>query len=378
MTMIRRLTLASTISIACWAVPGLAHGDNQGFLTVEGPTLKARMDAAVGLGKATGKSFWAGYGFPVRAGVAVDVEINGSEGMTFINGVMISKDLGVETRNLGVFFRYREGGTSIDRAEIYNLDGHHDMAGAPVYWLATAPASESLDLLRAMIESNLQTEVARKCVAAIALHEDRQVARILEVITGQSYSEQIRGAAVLWLSHTSGEAPFLERLAGDERNSLELRMKAIRSIGMSDDPSAVRTLESIYDSAADTRIKREAVQAAGIGRESEEASAFLIKTATSNADRQIKKAAIFWLGQKAGQHALKTLTDIATGSSDDTEIQKQAVFAISRRPADEAVPLLINVARTHSNPRVRKQAVFWLGQIGDERCVEFFKELLSK
>ncbi|HEY7545374.1 MAG TPA: HEAT repeat domain-containing protein [Blastocatellia bacterium] len=50
---------------------------------------------------------------------------------------------------------------------------------------------------------------------------------------------------------------------------------------------------------------------------------------------------------------------------------------MSQRPKDEAVPLLIKIARTHSKPEVRKQAIFWLGQTGDERALEFFKEILK-
>jgi HEAT repeat protein len=69
---------------------------------------------------------------------------------------------------------------------------------------------------------------------------------------------------------------------------------------------------------------------------------------------------------------------VLDSSDDDTEVQKQAVFAISQRPRDEAVPLLIKIAKTHSKPAVRKQAIFWLGQTGDERALEFFKEVLTK
>ena len=73
------------------------------------------------------------------------------------------------------------------------------------------------------------------------------------------------------------------------------------------------------------------------------------------------------------------LPKVALDSSDaDTEVQKQAVFAISQRPKDESVPLLIKIAKTHASPAVRKQAIFWLGQTGDERAVDFFKEILLK
>jgi HEAT repeat protein len=53
------------------------------------------------------------------------------------------------------------------------------------------------------------------------------------------------------------------------------------------------------------------------------------------------------------------------------------VFALSQLPKDEGVPLLIKVARTNSNPAVRKQAMFWLAQSKDPRAVEFFAEILK-
>ena len=43
----------------------------------------------------------------------------------------------------------------------------------------------------------------------------------------------------------------------------------------------------------------------------------------------------------------------------------------------EGVPLLINVARKNTNPAVRKQAMFWLGQSKDPRAMEFFAEILK-
>ena len=62
----------------------------------------------------------------------------------------------------------------------------------------------------------------------------------------------------------------------------------------------------------------------------------------------------------------------------DTEVKKKAVFALSQLPRDEGVPLLIQVARTHSNPAVKKQAMFWLGQSKDPRALKFFEEILFK
>ena len=56
--------------------------------------------------------------------------------------------------------------------------------------------------------------------------------------------------------------------------------------------------------------------------------------------------------------------------------KKRAVFALSQLPANEGVPKLIEVASSHSNPAVRKQAMFWLGQSKDPRALAFFERIL--
>ena len=58
-------------------------------------------------------------------------------------------------------------------------------------------------------------------------------------------------------------------------------------------------------------------------------------------------------------------------------MKKKAVFALSQFPKDEGVPLLIRVARTNTNPAVRKQAMFWLAQSKDQRAIDFFAEVLK-
>ncbi len=59
----------------------------------------------------------------------------------------------------------------------------------------------------------------------------------------------------------------------------------------------------------------------------------------------------------------------------DEEVQKQAVFALMQLPDNEGVTHLISVAKTHPNPRIRKQAVFWLGECDDPRAFDAIIEI---
>jgi HEAT repeat protein len=86
---------------------------------------------------------------------------------------------------------------------------------------------------------------------------------------------------------------------------------------------------------------------------------------------------LFWLAQIGGRkEAAEITTSIA--NDPDTEVKKKAVFALSQVHNGEGVPLLIQVARTNSNPEVRKQAFFWLGQSRDPRALDFLEEVLTK
>ncbi|HET7619348.1 MAG TPA: HEAT repeat domain-containing protein [Vicinamibacterales bacterium] len=107
-----------------------------------------------------------------------------------------------------------------------------------------------------------------------------------------------------------------------------------------------------------------------------EAVPALIQLAREDRSAQVRGEAIFWLAQKAGRQAAEAITE-RIEQDPDTQVKKRAVFALSQLPKDEGVPLLIQVARTNRNPAVRKQAMFWLGQSKDPRALEFFAEILK-
>ncbi|MGE0886800.1 MAG: HEAT repeat domain-containing protein [Blastocatellales bacterium] len=353
----------------------------QGFIPVQGQTLRNRMEAAIRQGRSTaGQSkFWSAWSFDVRPGVAVDYEWRGKDGKVRSNdGWNVSFDHKVETRNLGIFLLYGAGGDTIERVEIYNLDRQRDYSGYPVFWLGKAGNNESLNFLESLIDGQQGKRISEHGVVAIALHDDGRVGGMLKQFVGNSQNNDVRKSAVFWLGQIGGETGFLSDLVINDKENTEVRKQAAFAIGVSKDSAALSTLQSLFQSVTDREVKKQLVFAVSVNGNQDEALNFLINMATNERDSEVKKQAIFWLGQKAGEHSLKFLGDTVNSNDADTEVQKQAVFAISQRSKDEAVPLLINIARTHARAEVRKQAIFWLGQTGDERAVTFFKELLAK
>jgi PBS lyase HEAT-like repeat len=94
-------------------------------------------------------------------------------------------------------------------------------------------------------------------------------------------------------------------------------------------------------------------------------------------ERELRKSAVFWLGQAASE-ATAALNGLVEDEDSDVEVRKSAVFALSQRPNGEGVPSLLSIARGRLDPRVRRQAIFWLGQSGDPRAVAYFEDVLMK
>jgi len=168
--------------------------------------------------------------------------------------------------------------------------------------------------------------------------------------------------------------PRLIRLAMSERAATETRRQAVFWAGQQGAPLA--DLRRVYDSAPGA--VREHVLFAYSQRKEPEAARELLRVARAEGEpRELRKKAVFWLGQAAGRAVTRDLGNIADDRDLDSEVREHAVFALSQRPRDEGVPALIRIARESPDPRLRKRAIFWLGQSGDERALALFQELLG-
>ena len=154
-----------------------------------------------------------------------------------------------------------------------------------------------------------------------------------------------------------------------------------RSPGNSTDIGAVGAADAANYFAwlaekSDGRAGREAIPVAVLADSANVWPQLLRIAKNDQRPRDVRKNAVFWLGQAASD-ATAALDGLAGDDTEDIEIRKQAVFALSQRPKDEAVPALLRIVRGKGDARVRKQAIFWLGQSGDPRALSYFEEVLT-
>ncbi|MDQ3522496.1 MAG: HEAT repeat domain-containing protein [Gemmatimonadota bacterium] len=149
--------------------------------------------------------------------------------------------------------------------------------------LGTVPPAEAASYLLALAETG-EPEVARKAVFPATLAEGTSVWReLLRVARSPRAPERARSQAVFWL----GQA------AGDE---------VTRSLG-----------QLVQDDGIDRSVQKQAVFALSQRPQAEGIPA-LIQVARTHRDAQIRKQALFWLGQSRDPRALALFEEILVRS----------------------------------------------------------------
>lgn len=95
-------------------------------------------------------------------------------------------------------------------------------------------------------------------------------------------------------------------------------------------------------------------------------------------DDDVRKQAVFWLGQAASRRAVGGLENILADDDQELEIRKAAVFALSQHRSEAGVDVLMDLAQTAKEPEIRRNALFWLGQKADDdpRVLALFERIL--
>jgi HEAT repeat protein len=188
----------------------------------------------------------------------------------------------------------------------------------------------------------------------------------------------VGGIVQVRIGRLDGEVTRTDRWVGDPR-----RRNEARDLGLVSSREAVQYLLGIA-ARGPTRAAKPAIEAAVFADSNVVWPALLaIARDRENRNRDIRQAASFWLSRFAQAKLLGHAEDLTAGASDDietedTKLKVHAVFALSQLPDEQGVPALVQVARSHRDPRVRGQALFWLAESGDARAIELFERILKE
>jgi hypothetical protein len=172
---------------------------------------------------------------------------------------------------------------AVARIRIFTPDCDIDGGGVRILWLDDVPAPASVEWLKGVVRSNSDAGhgsryVVRPALAALALHVDPTASKALVDLARNGDRREIRGGALFWLAERAGQ-------------------------------EAVTTIRGAVDDDPDTEIKKRAVFA--LSRlPKDEGVPLLIDVARTHRNREVRRQAMFWLGQSRDPRAVSFFEEI--------------------------------------------------------------------
>jgi len=243
-----------------------------------------------------------------------------------------------------IFLHDGQNGKIVDLNQI-DLTKTYEIEDFPLFWFGQADNDESFRFFTSRFEktdAHLQDEL----IFFIGSHVHPKAVDFLRDVALGAYPSKARENAIFWLGSNKYDKSlaYLKEIYKKEESS-KLREKVIFSLYLLGDDAAVKEL---------------------------------IDIARNDENSKVRKQAIFWLGQRASEESVKALKGVIDDTKEETSVKESAVFAISQLPKDKSVPMLIQIAKSNQNPKVRENAIFWLGQKDGEEALKFFEEILLK
>jgi hypothetical protein len=205
-----------------------------------------------------------------------------------------------------------------------------DAGGLPLIWLTDVTAAESIRFLLSLIKSAGTTRddarITDPAMAAIALHANPAADQALEELAAPNQSDKLRRQAIFWLGNSRGRRGFevISRIVREDPSD-QIREQAVFALAQSKEPEALNTVVGVAHNDSSARVRGQALfwLAQKAGQKMAESS---IRDAIANdADTEVKKRAVFALTQMPNGEGVPLLIQVAR-TNPSPEVRKQAVF----------------------------------------------------
>ena len=233
------------------------------FVNIDGGNLSARVERAVRQFKGTnqGTSVWLAYHFPQVEGL----QIGPFSGMVYRDDDGIRLDRTDKPSEAAVFLLADVPSDKplIKRVTTLNLNEPYKFENRPVYWLGNADANESIALLDSLRKENPASEsIWRNSLRAIALHASPRAVSLLKEAAQKETSVDTQRAAVQGLARNGSPDSMtaIIEIFDAPGSSNVLKEEAISAMARSNDRRAADKLLAIAKSDANPDLRKAAIR----------------------------------------------------------------------------------------------------------------------
>ncbi len=277
------------------------------------------------------------------------LQMSSERALPIVRKVLERRDPGSEClRRKAVFIASQVGGSEVESILLgaARNDPDAEVRSQAVFWLSQVPTPRAAAALDSILFNSKDPVVQDKAIFALSQHESAAARQAL-----RRYAER-----------------------GDI--TADLREKAVFWIGQGEDPENAAFLRGLFTRVREQGLKDKILFSIS-QRDDAESGRWLGEVARNqNESTEIRKKALFWLGQRDGTSS----ADIASlyGTFSEREIKEQLIFVLSQKGDRAAVDKLVDIARREPDKELQKKAIFWLTQVDDPRVADILAEILTR
>lgn len=221
-------------------------------------------------------------------------------------------------------------------------DPDAEVRGNAVFWLSQVNSDRAVSALESILRTSRDAELQEKALFALSQQQSPRALGILRAFAEREDApEELRANAIFWLGQRSGgdNPEYLRSLYGRIRNQ-ELREKILFSVSQSGDPASANWLLGIAKNQQEPiELRKNALFWAGQGKAS---ITELVRLYADVTDAEMREQLVFVYSQRSEREALDKMMDIARRDP-DPEIRKKALFWIGQSKDPRATQLIQDI-----------------------------------
>jgi HEAT repeat protein len=222
-------------------------------------------------------------------------------------------------------------------------DPDREVRQQAVFWLSQVPDERAVDMLQEILRNSKDEELQEKALFALSQHRSGRGSAILrDFATRAEAPTELRGNAIFWLGQRAstenneflrslytrltsqelkekvlfslsqrkgmGNEQWLMNIAINEREDIELRKKALFWAGQSG--VGLEAIIPLYSRITNKEMKEQVIFVLSQRHNNTAAVDKLIDIAKNDKDAELRKKAIFWLGQSRDPRVQQFLIDL--------------------------------------------------------------------
>jgi hypothetical protein len=212
---------------------------------------------------------------------------------------------------------YRVENRQVGKVRSFSPECELDAGGLPLIWLTGVNAAESVKLLEGIAKDvpggavRDQFRRSDSAVSAIAMHADPSAQQALESLLAASQPDQVRQKAVFGLAQRNN-TQALNLLVAVAHNDKSPHVRGQALFWLAQRAGQKVAEAAINDAIAndpETEVKKKALFAL-TQMPSGDGIPLLIQVARTNHNPEVRKQAMFWLGQSKDQRALAFIEEV--------------------------------------------------------------------